>query len=65
MEESAIDSGASWRGRLGMALVPLAGLVTAVAPLGLPPKAHRVAAIFAAVIVAWVTEVVPIAVTSS
>ncbi|MFO0691946.1 MAG: SLC13 family permease [Polyangiales bacterium] len=64
MEESAIDSGASWRGRLGMALVPLAGLVTAVAPLGLPPKAHRVAAIFAAVIVAWVTEVVPIAVTS-
>ncbi len=40
---------------VGLLLVPLDGL---------SPEAHRLAAIFAAVIVLWVTEVVPIAVTA-
>ena len=48
----------------GLTLPPLLFLLTWFAPLGLEPKAHRLAAIFAAVIVAWLTEVVPIAVTA-
>ena len=33
-------------------------------PEGLPPEAHRMAALFAGVLVLWSTEALPIAVTS-
>ena len=49
---------------VGMVLTPLLFAVIWFWPLGLDSQAHRLAAIFAAVIVAWVTEVVPIAVTA-
>lgn len=43
---------------------PLAFLVLWLAPLPLEQDAHRLAAVFGAVLVAWVSEVVPIAVTA-
>ncbi|MEQ8459559.1 MAG: SLC13 family permease [Sandaracinaceae bacterium] len=43
---------------------PLTFVVLWIAPLPLEEPAHRLAAIFGAVLVAWVTEVVPIAVTA-
>jgi sodium-dependent dicarboxylate transporter 2/3/5 len=39
-------------------------VVTLPAPEGLPPTAQRVAALFAAALILWVTEAVPIAVTA-
>lgn len=47
-----------------MALAPAALLVLWLAPLPLEPEAHRLAAIFAAVVIAWVTEALPIPVTA-
>jgi len=52
------------RALAGAVLAPLSFAVVWIAPLGLPVEAHRLAAIFAAVIVLWVTEVIPIAVTA-
>lgn len=52
------------RRRLGMVLVPLAATGTWLLPLGLDPPAHRLAAILAAVVAAWITEVVPMTVTA-
>ncbi|MDQ3033375.1 MAG: DASS family sodium-coupled anion symporter [Myxococcota bacterium] len=48
----------------GAVLAPLAFAVLWVAPLPLEAPAHRLVAIFAAVLIAWVTEVVPVAVTA-
>jgi len=48
----------------GAILAPTLFLLLWFAPLGLQAPAHRLAAIFAAVIVMWVTEVVPISVTA-
>jgi sodium-dependent dicarboxylate transporter 2/3/5 len=48
----------------GAVLSPLVFVALWVAPLPIPEDAHRLAAIFAAVLVAWVTEVVPLAVTA-
>lgn len=48
----------------GAVLAPAAFLALWIAPLDLPQPAHRVAAIFAAVVIAWVTEVIPIAITA-
>ncbi len=45
-------------------LTPLAFLLTWFGPFELDPAARRLAAIFVAVIIAWVTELVPIAVTA-
>ncbi len=52
------------RRRVGLVLTPVLFAVTWFAPLGLEPRAQHLAAVFVAVIVAWVTEVVPISVTA-
>lgn len=52
-----------WR-TAGWVLTPLAFLLTWFGPFELDPAAHRLAAIFVAVVIAWVTELVPIAVTA-
>ena len=52
------------RRRVGLVLAPALFLACWFAQLGLEPRAQRLAAIFAAVLVAWVTEVLPIAVTA-
>ncbi len=50
--------------RAGFILTPVAFLAVWFLPFPLEQDAHRLAAIFAAVVVAWVTEVVPISVTA-
>jgi sodium-dependent dicarboxylate transporter 2/3/5 len=52
------------RRKVGLVLAPVLFLAFWLAPLGLEPRAQRLAAIFAAVMIAWVTEVLPIAVTA-
>jgi len=52
------------RRTVGLVLTPTLCLATWLAPLGLEPRAQRLAAVFVAVLVAWVTEVVPIYVTA-
>ena len=52
------------RRKVGLVLTPALFLVAWFAPLGLDPRAQRLAAVFAAVIVAWVTEVLSISVTA-
>jgi sodium-dependent dicarboxylate transporter 2/3/5 len=52
------------RRKVGLALTPALFAAVWFAPLALEPRAHRLAAVFVAVIVAWVTEVVPISVTA-
>jgi sodium-dependent dicarboxylate transporter 2/3/5 len=51
--------------RVGAWLTPVVFLALWFAPLPLSTEAHRLAAIAGAVLVAWVTEVVPIAVTAT
>jgi len=51
--------------RVGAWLAPLVFVVLWFAPLPLSTEAHRLAAIAGAVLVAWVTEVVPISVTAT
>ncbi|MEM6962060.1 MAG: SLC13 family permease [Myxococcota bacterium] len=48
----------------GIVLTPLAGLVAFFAPLDLDSRAACLLAIFATVVVAWITEILPIEVTS-
>jgi sodium-dependent dicarboxylate transporter 2/3/5 len=52
------------RRKVGLLLAPALAMAAWFAPLGLEPRAQRLAAVFAAVIVAWITEVVPISVTA-
>jgi sodium-dependent dicarboxylate transporter 2/3/5 len=52
------------RRKVGLLLTPALAVAAWFAPLGLEPRAQRLAAVFAAVIVAWITEVVPISVTA-
>jgi len=52
------------RREVGLILTPVLFLAAWFAPLGLDPRAQRLAAIFAAVMVAWITEALPIAVTA-
>ena len=52
------------RARAGFFLTPLSALVVWLSPLPLTAVQHRLLAIVCAVIVAWVTEVVPIPVTA-
>lgn len=49
---------------MGLLLTPAMFVVVWFAPLALEPKAHRLAAVFSAVLVAWVTEAIPIYVTA-
>ncbi|MDC0718327.1 SLC13 family permease [Nannocystis bainbridge] len=48
------------RQRVGRVLAPLVFFIILVAPTGLPAPAHRLAAIFAATVVLWVCEAVPL-----
>lgn len=65
-DESAGDAepGPHWRYWVGLISAPLALVVVPWLPLGLEPEAHRLAAVFLAVVIAWITEVVPVAVTA-
>ncbi|HXE79992.1 MAG TPA: SLC13 family permease, partial [Vicinamibacterales bacterium] len=48
----------------GLWLAPAVFLVLLLAPLPLPPPAHRMTAIFGLVVVLWVTEALPVTVTA-
>ncbi|MCA9580849.1 MAG: SLC13/DASS family transporter [Myxococcales bacterium] len=52
------------RQRIGAVLAPLAFVGLWFAPLELSTEAHRLSAIFVAVIILWITEVLPIAATA-
>jgi sodium-dependent dicarboxylate transporter 2/3/5 len=52
------------RATIGAVLAPAMALVLWLAPLPLDTQAHRLAAIFSAIIVLWVTEALPIAMTA-
>ena len=54
----------SRRKTVGLFLGPLVMLVLLLAPLPLPSPAHRLAAILAMMVVLWVTEALPLAVTA-
>jgi sodium-dependent dicarboxylate transporter 2/3/5 len=54
----------AFRNRLGLALAPVLFIGLLAAPLPLETPAHRLAAIFAAVLVLWVTEAIPVAATA-
>lgn len=49
---------------VALVLGPLLGLLVLLAPTGLDPAAQRLAAVFALVIVYWVTEAIPLAATA-
>jgi sodium-dependent dicarboxylate transporter 2/3/5 len=53
-----------WRRRAGVVLAPLVFLLLWAAPLALEPPAHRLAAVLGTVIVLWITEVIPMAMTA-
>ena len=53
-----------WRRRLGLWLGPAAFVVVLASPLGLDPRAHRLAAVLAFVMVYWVSEALPLPVTA-
>jgi len=53
-----------WRRRAGFLLAPLVFALLWVAPLVLEPRAHRLAAILGAVVVLWITEAIPMAMTA-
>ncbi len=57
-------SGAPWRERAGLVLAPLVFAALWLAPLELDASAHRLAAIMGAVVVLWVTEAIPMAMTA-
>lgn len=60
-EEGAFDL---WRRRAGLVLAPVAFAIAWQAAAGLDAPAHRLAAVLAAVIVLWVSEAIPMAVTA-
>jgi sodium-dependent dicarboxylate transporter 2/3/5 len=53
-----------WRQRLGLVLAPLGFAVVWSMPLALAPSAHRLGAVLAAVVILWVSEAIPMAVTA-
>jgi len=52
------------RRRLGLLLAPLAFVALLLAPIGLDPPAHRLAAIVALAVILWVSEAIPLAATA-
>jgi len=53
------------RGRVGLILAPSIFIALLLIPMpGLSDAAHRLAAVFAAVVILWVTETIPLAVTA-
>jgi sodium-dependent dicarboxylate transporter 2/3/5 len=61
-----MDAGTLDRARrtTGLFLGPALFLLTLAAPSSLDPEAHRLAAVFALVVVFWVTEAIPLAATA-
>lgn len=53
-----------WRRRVGLLLAPVAFVAVWLLATDLAPGAHRMAAILAAVVVLWVTEAIPMAMTA-
>ena len=53
-----------WRRRIGFGLAPLVFAALWLAPLALPERAHRLAAILGAVVVLWITEAIPMTMTA-
>ena len=53
-----------WRRRSGLVLAPVAFLAAWWLSVDLTPAAHRLAAVLAAVIVLWITEAIPMAMTA-
>lgn len=66
MSDDAPDAGdgGGLAARVGAILAPLALVGLWAMPLPLEPRAHRLLAIVAAVVIAWTTEVLPIAATA-
>jgi len=52
------------RRRLGLLLAPIGFIAVLIAPLGLDPPAHRLAAIVALAVILWVSEAIPLAATA-
>src|SRR5262245_40435376 len=64
-EESDVGAGFDrWRQRCGLALAPIAFGLAWMAPLALSGPAHRLAAVLVAVVVLWITEAIPMAMTA-
>ncbi|MGH7895556.1 MAG: SLC13 family permease, partial [Candidatus Binatia bacterium] len=60
-----VEAGAGrWRTLVGLVLAPSVFVMLWQAPLALPMPAHRLAAVLGAVIVLWVTEALPLAMTA-
>lgn len=53
-----------WRRRSGLVLAPLVFVLLWLAPLRVAPPAHRLAAVLGAVVVLWITEAIPMAMTA-
>jgi solute carrier family 13 (sodium-dependent dicarboxylate transporter), member 2/3/5 len=53
-----------WRALAGFVLAPCVFGLLWLAPLALPPPAHRLAALLGTVVVLWVTEAIPMAMTA-
>ena len=53
-----------WRRSVGLFLGPAVFLLVLALPTGLEPRAHRLAAVFALVVVYWVTEAIPLPATA-
>jgi sodium-dependent dicarboxylate transporter 2/3/5 len=63
-DPSAVASPGGTRRRIGLILGPVLMLVALAAPTGLDSPAHRLAAVFALVVIYWVTEAIPLPVTA-
>ncbi|HYD48059.1 MAG TPA: DASS family sodium-coupled anion symporter [Terriglobales bacterium] len=61
---TAADSFDLWRKRLGMVLFVPVFVMLWLAPLPVAPQAHRLAAVLGAVVVLWVSEAIPMAMTA-
>jgi solute carrier family 13 (sodium-dependent dicarboxylate transporter), member 2/3/5 len=52
------------RFRWPLLAIPVAAIVVSLLPLDVEPRAHSVAVVFAMAVIAWMTEIVPLPVTS-
>ena len=64
VDEAEVSGFDFWRQRAGFVLAPVAFLSVWALTRPLEPPAHRLAAILAAVVVLWITEAIPMAVTA-